>query len=112
MSAPAVVRPIVDDPLASAAGWLELALTSVGGVLDRLMLAGMRLAFAEAIRPEPDVREALAETARPYLDDALRREPRRFFAFLDAPQPRVTGRPLAERSVRGGVVAVREFPSD
>jgi pimeloyl-ACP methyl ester carboxylesterase len=91
----------------SESGWLELALTRIGTALDRAMLAGMRLAFAEAIRPAR--RAALETSARPYVDPVLQREPRRFFAFLDAPVKTPAVRTLGRRDVPGGEIVVREL---
>lgn len=92
-------------------GWADTALTRVGTALDRAMLAGMRLAFAETIRPAGHDAGSLAESAAPYVDETLRREPRRFFSFLDATVPPPAPRTVARRPLDGGEVVVRELDS-
>jgi dienelactone hydrolase len=76
------------------------------------MLAGMRLAFAESVRPTPDEVAMLAGSARPYLDPVLQRHPRRFFAGLDEPRDRPAVRTLESRRIPGGAILVREFESE
>jgi pimeloyl-ACP methyl ester carboxylesterase len=54
----------------------------------------------------------LEATARPYLDAALQAEPRRFFAFLDAPSPLPPVRTVDERATPGGAIALRELDTE
>ena len=96
---------------AAGVGWLEGALTRIGTALDRAALAGMRLAFADALHPTRRARARLDATARPYLDPVLQREPRRFFAFLDSPAAPGTVRTLERRDTVGGEIVVREVES-
>jgi pimeloyl-ACP methyl ester carboxylesterase len=110
MAAPALAPLLVPAEPPSAAGWGELALTRIGAVLDRAMLAGMRLAFAEVLRPAGAI--SFEETAQPYLDPMLQRDPRRFFTFLDEPADDPVVRTIERRDVPGGVIAVHEIASD
>jgi pimeloyl-ACP methyl ester carboxylesterase len=107
MAAPAFVPLVAPAEAAPTVGWGELALTRIGAALDRAMLTGMRLAFAEVLQPVDSI--AFEETARPYLDEALQRTPRRFFDFLDAPGNAPLARTLERRTVPGGLVATREI---
>jgi pimeloyl-ACP methyl ester carboxylesterase len=95
---------------ARPAGWTDVALTRIGRALDGAMLTGMRLAFSNTLRPADDG-PALAESPLPYLDERLRREPRRFFAFLDDDRPPTAPRLLERRDIAGGEIAVCEFPT-
>jgi Serine hydrolase (FSH1) len=95
----------------AASRWLDGVLTRIGTALDRAALAGMRLAFADALHPTQRACAALGTCADPYLDPALQREPRRFFAFLDAPAGPPEARTLESRTVPGGEIVVRELES-
>lgn len=99
------------EALMPATGWLEAALSHVGAALDRAALAGMRLAFGDALRPTHRTRSALERSARVYLDPALQGDPRRFFGFLDAPGPTPAARLLEQRAVAGGAIAAYEIES-
>jgi dienelactone hydrolase len=108
MSAGAASIGIAREP---DTGWADVALTRVGRALDGALLAGMRLAFAEAIRPAGYDAGSLAASAVPYLDEALQREPRRFFAFLDDEPPPPAPRTIARRRIDRGEIALRELDS-
>jgi dienelactone hydrolase len=110
MAAPALAPLVAPVEPAPAVGWAELALTRIGAALDRAMLTGMRLAFAEVLTPLDGI--AFEETAQPYLDEALQRDPRRFFSFLDAPADVPRARTLERREVPGGLIAVREIATE
>jgi hypothetical protein len=99
----------LDDALAAATLPAESrparTRTAIGRALDRAALGAMRLAFDRAIAPN-FAADVLRASAAPYVSDELVREPRRFFAFLDALGDR---EPLAStfhrRLPRGRVVA-------
>jgi dienelactone hydrolase len=110
MAAPALAPLRIPVEPVPAAGWGELALTHIGAALDRAMLTGMRLAFAEVLCPVDSI--AFEETAEPYLDAALQREPRRFFSFLDAAAPTPRARTLERRTISGGLIAEREIATE
>jgi hypothetical protein len=92
-----------------APSWADAALTGIGRTLDRAMLTGMRLAFSKTLRPADGVGNDLAASALPYLDERLRRDPRRFFAFLDEQAPPAVPRRLEGRDIPGGEIVLYEF---
>src|SRR6185369_5857683 len=102
-TAVAPTAPVVAD------GWLGHALTRVGRALDRAALLGMRLAWADVVQPAEQVPARLDQTAQPYLDPVLQREPRRFFAFLDRPAAPGDARILDRRDVPHGEIVVHEL---
>src|SRR5260370_16002228 len=85
---------VVATPL-PAEGWGDWLLTSVGSALDGAMLQAMRFVVDAALMPAPADLPALRASATPFLSGALCDEPRRYFAFVDAPIAPlvVTGRP-------------------
>jgi pimeloyl-ACP methyl ester carboxylesterase len=90
-------------------GWGNWLLTSLGSTLDSAMLQAMRVVVDAVLMPRPDALPALRASAEPFLSGPLWEDPRRFFAFVDAPIAPllVTGRP--RRAVGGGTVVTREF---
>jgi dienelactone hydrolase len=92
--------------------WTGMPFTWIGRALDRVAARGMRLAFRAALFPSESEREAVYASAVPYLTPKLARDPRQFFAFLDAPSAPVATREVGRRTIRGGVVVSRQFDTD
>jgi alpha/beta hydrolase family protein len=92
-----------------AEGWGDWLLTSLGSTLDGTMLQAMRVVVDAVMMPRPEDLPALRASAEPFLSGPLWEEPRRFFAFVDAPLAPllVTGR--RRRALSGGTVVTREF---
>jgi hypothetical protein len=106
----------IDAPVAAltpavlpAEAWSDAPLTWLGIAFDRMMLRGMRLAFARALHPSEEEIAAAHASIAPYVSGPLASDPRRFFAFLDcAPQP-AEMRELRRRAIAGGRIVTRRF---
>src|SRR5688572_20384076 len=108
---PPDVEPLYElsAPVLPVEHWTEMPLTWLGAALDRAALRGMRLAFADALYPPAAEIAAAEASAAPYMTDELRGEPKRFFAFLDAPPREVEMRELGRRPLAGGEAVTRRF---
>ncbi len=91
---------------------LDRPLSALGSVLDGAALRGMSLAFDAALAVDELERRRVRASMEPYVTPALRRTPRHFFAFLDAPAPPRLLTSTRRRTVDGGVVVARRFASD
>jgi len=90
-------------------GWSDWLLTQLGSTLDATVLQAMRFAVDAVLMPLPDDLPQLKESAQPFLSGELWEEPRRFFAFVDAPVAPVYVRSRERRRLDGGVVVAREL---
>lgn len=87
-----------------AAGWADLSLARIGSLLDAGVLRAMQIVVERALIPGPADVDTLRDSARDFLDPALESEPRRFFAFVDAPPPAPRPECRWRRNLRGGAV--------
>jgi pimeloyl-ACP methyl ester carboxylesterase len=71
----------------------------------------MCLAFDAAIALSPDELERVRVSMAPYVTPELRYDPRRFFAFLDHPQPPRLLTSTRRRTIPGGTIVGRRFAS-
>src|SRR5207244_7171880 len=73
--------------------WTGAGRTFLGMAVDTAIVRGMQLLVDALLMPRPADLPRLRASAAPYLTPELRRDPRRFFAFLDTPpRPVVTER--------------------
>lgn len=105
LPAPDALSPAACPPEA----WSETPLTWLGMALDRIVLRGMRLAYETALRPAATDLEAARAAFAAYATPELAADPRRFFAFVDAPPPAATVRVPGRRRIAGGEVVTRVF---
>jgi Alpha/beta hydrolase domain containing 18 len=89
--------------------WLDWLRTQVGTVLDQTVVEAMRRVIDAALMPSPTQLPALRAAAVPFLSGPLWEEPRRYFAFLDAPADVVAPETRYRRPRAGGVVIGRRF---
>ena len=90
-------------------GWSDWLLTQLGSTLDATVLQGMRFVVDAMLMPRPDHLPEMQASAQPFLSGELWEEPRRFFAFVDAPLAPVYVRSRQRRRLDGGVVVAREL---
>jgi len=90
-------------------GWGDWVLTQLGSTLDATVLQGMRFVIDAMLMPRPDHLPEMHASARPFLSGELWEEPRRFFAFVDAPVAPVYVRSRHRRRLDGGAVIAREL---
>jgi hypothetical protein len=89
--------------------WSDASLTWLGMAFDRMMLRGMRLAFATALHPSAAEVTAARASAEPYVTAELVNDPRQFFRFLDRAPEAAEMRELRRRDVAGGCIVTRRF---
>jgi pimeloyl-ACP methyl ester carboxylesterase len=87
-------------------GWL---LTRLGSTLDAVMLQTMRLVVDAIMMPRPEDLPALRASAEAFVSGELWAEPRRFFAFVDAPIAPLSDVTRYQRTINGGRIIGREF---
>lgn len=104
---------MLNDAVLAAAEepWFDRPLTAVGHALDWAALRGMCLAFDAALILDSDEREGVRASIAPYVTAELRRDPRRFFAFLDAAAPARLLASVRRRQLEDGEVIARRFVS-
>jgi pimeloyl-ACP methyl ester carboxylesterase len=90
-----------------AEGWGDWVLTQLGSTLDATILQAMRLVIDAMLMPRPDDLPKLQASAEPFLSGELWDEPRRFFAFIDAPVVPLDVSSRYRRRLDGGVVMAR-----
>lgn len=90
-------------------GWGDWMLTRLGSAIDGAMLQAMRLAIDAALMPRPADLPQLRASAERFTAGELWEEPRRFFAFLDAPVAPVSVSGRFRRALAGGTVIAREL---
>lgn len=88
--------------------WFDRPLTALGSALDKAALRGMCLAFDATLAIPPEERTRIRASIAPYVTPELRRDPARFFAFLDNPdQPRLIASTRRRLLDEGSVIARR-----
>jgi esterase/lipase len=92
--------------------WSEESRSRIGGWLDQLALRGMSRAFDTTLMPSAEDLGAIRQSSRPYMTDALRTDPRAFFAFLETPLARPEVRSRDRRLIAGGAVTRHALASD
>jgi pimeloyl-ACP methyl ester carboxylesterase len=90
-------------------GWGDWLLTQLGSTLDATVLRAMRLVIDATLMPRAEQLPEMHASAAPFLSGELWEEPRRFFAFVDAPLTPVYVRGRRRRRLDGGVVVAREL---
>jgi dienelactone hydrolase len=90
-------------------GWVDWFLTQLGSTLDATVLQGMRFVVDALLMPRPEQLPEMHASAAPFLGGELWDEPRRFFAFVDAPLTPVYVRGQQRRRLDGGAVVAREI---
>ncbi|HXQ20693.1 MAG TPA: hypothetical protein VN812_03405 [Candidatus Acidoferrales bacterium] len=98
---PAVCLP--EEPVAD---WL---LTWAGSALDGMVMQAMRRVIDATLMPAPAELPALRASAAAFVGGDLETEPRRFFAFVDAPPAPLSGTARHRRSISGGTIVSRRF---
>jgi hypothetical protein len=103
-----------DDPVGvpPPASWLEQSRARVGSFLDQLAVRGMSIAFDTTLMPGPETMTLVPASAAPYVTTELRREPRRFFAFLDEPAELPIVRTYAREARTDGEIVRYELASE
>lgn len=96
-------------PALSHQPWSERALTRFGAALDAGILRAMQLAVDALLMPSPERLPELRASAGMLLDEALQRDPRRFFVFDEDPPRPLGTRSRFRRSLDGGAVVAREL---
>lgn len=91
--------------------WFDRPRTAVGRALDSAALHGMCLAFDASLALDAEERTRVRESVAPYATPELRRDPRRFFAFLDQPARPQLLTSTTRRALQGGSVIGRRFVS-
>ena len=91
--------------------WTDRLFTGIGLALDGAVVEAMRRVIDLALMPSAADLPQLRAAAAPFLTGPLRDDPRRYFAFLDAPIE--VPEPAADRRRRrdGGVIISRRFAS-
>ena len=96
---------------AHASSWRARSRSRLGGVLDRLALRGMALAFEHTLVPDPDERALVRASAAPYLRSPWDRPPG-LFSFLADAVPDLECHRYARRRVDGGAATRYRLASD
>jgi hypothetical protein len=91
--------------------WFDRPLTALGRALDTAALRGMCLLFDSTLALNPDEHARVRASIAPYVTPELQRDPRRFFAFLDAPNPPRLLASVRRRRLADGDVIARRFVS-
>lgn len=91
--------------------WTDRLFTGIGLVLDGAAVEAMRRVVDLALMPGDAIAQ-LRAAAAPFLAGPLRDDPRRYFAFLDAPLEVPEPTTARRRRRSGGVVISRRFASD
>lgn len=89
--------------------WGDRLWTGVASALDRAVSEATRRVIGAMLAARAADLPALRAAAALYLSAPLRDQPRRFFAFLDAPADAVEPRTVSHRSRAGGSVVGRRF---
>ena len=92
-----------------AEGWADWLLTQLGSAVDGTLIQGMRLVVDGILLPQPEQLPEMRASALPFLGGELWEDPRRFFAFVDAPVAPVYVRGRQRRRLEGGRVVAREL---
>jgi len=92
--------------------WADRLWTGVGAALDGAVTETTRRILGRVLAPRAADLPAMRTAVAPYLSGPLREEPRRFFAFLDAPAEPIEPRTAYHRTRPGGAVVGRRFPID
>jgi len=91
--------------------WGGRALTRLGTALDGAAMRAAQLAVNAVVIPRSDDLEVLRDSTGRVLDEALQRDPARFFSFRAGPSPSVEMSIRYQRPISGGVATGRTLSS-
>lgn len=91
--------------------WSERLFTGIGLALDTAVFEAMRRVIQVALTPSAEELPAMRAAVAPLVSGPLRDDPRRYFAFLDAPLEIPEPATAYQRRRDGGTVVGRRFTS-